>query len=297
MESIGSKLSKIFISKLPFKEYLGLSGNEFWYQTKDSIFKKPFVVKPNRFRDLNLDTIDLEKERYYRIYPQKNNSDKIIIYFHGGAFIFNIFPFHFNMLYDILSEGNIEALVPLYPLLPDADANEIKSSIINTYKLVLEAGIDSKKIILMGDSSGGYLSLLLMHLIKKEKLPEPNQIVLISPLLDLCKPPDIAKELEKKDPFISIGCREELLKVLGKDKEVTDPLVSPRFGDMRTFPKTDIISGTSDLLHVQAISFYEDKKDEFDLTLHLFENMMHDFPIIPIIEGFKARKLIKNIIE
>lgn len=297
MESLGSKLAKVLISKMPFKEHMSMSGEEFWEVAEDNIFRDPVSVKPNIFRDLKMDTIDANGEKYYRIYPEKDDAEKVIIYFHGGTFIYGIFPFHFNMLYDILEGGKIEALVPLYPLLPEADAEMIHESILDTYRAVLNAEVEPEKIILMGDSAGGYLCLLLMHLLRREGLPFPGQMVLISPLLDFCEPPKYAKALEEKDPFIAMGCRDDLLKVLGEGREVTDPLVSPRFGDMRDFPKTDVISGTDDLLHIQASNFYRDKHDEFDLRLHLFDDMMHNFPIMPIKEGLEARKLIKKIIE
>ncbi|MDO5707830.1 MAG: alpha/beta hydrolase [Andreesenia angusta] len=296
MESLGSKISKALIKRMHFKDLMSLEGEAFWEDVREQKMRKPIVLRPNIFRDLHMEEIDIGEYDVYRIYPEKDDAKKLIIYLHGGTFVYSILPFHFNFIYDLLESTKIQAVVPLYPLLPEGTADMIHSRLIEVYESVLDSGIDPKDIIFMGDSSGGYLSLLAMHLYKKRNIPLPKQMVLISPLLDLCSPPDGAEVFEEKDPFIAMGCREALYKKLSEGRSVDDPLVSPRFGNFSDFPKTDIISGTDDLLHLQAIKFYQEKKDEFDLKLHLYDDMIHNFPLIPTIEGLQARKFIKKLI-
>lgn len=56
-------------------------------------------------------------------------------------------------------------IVPIYPKVP-VGHTEVFAKILNLYNIILE-GIDSKNIILMGDSCGGNIVLSLIQLIKQ----------------------------------------------------------------------------------------------------------------------------------
>ena len=297
MESLGSKLSKILLKKMHFKEQMKLSGDEFWDDVEKNKYVKPIVLKPVVFRNLLLETIENEPYKMYRIFPENDDADKLIIFIHGGAFVSTIMPFHFNFLYDILTDLPVQALVPLYPLLPEGKVEDIHERLLEVYESALESGFEPSNIVFMGDSAGGYLSLILAHLAKEKNLSLPGRIILISPLLDFCPPNEEALEIDKRDPFLSMECRTDLLDKLSAGRELENPLVSPRFGNFKGYPEIDIFTGTDDILSIQAKNFYNDKSDEVKINLHVFDDMVHNFPIIPIFEGMKARKKIREIIK
>ncbi len=297
MESLGSKISRFLLKRMYFKKQMQLSGEEYWENVKKNRFTKPGVLKPLVFRNICLETIEYEPYALYRAYPIKDDAEKLILFIHGGSFVSTILPFHFNFIYDIMSGTKTQAIIPLYPLLPEGEVEDIHERLLEVYLSVVESGINPDNIVVMGDSAGGYLSLILCHLLRQYKLPMPGRLILISPLLDFCKPTESAKELEEKDPFLATACRGDLFEKLSNGREIEDPLVSPRFGDFSNFPQIDIFTGTDDILYLQAKAFSEDKLCSEKVVLHTYKNMIHNFPILPIPEGIKARNEIISTIN
>lgn len=297
MESLGSKISKFLLKRMYFKKQMQLSGDEYWEDVKKNRFTKPGVIKPIPFRNIRLETVEHEPYQLYRAYPVDDDAEKLILFIHGGSFVSTILPFHFNFLYDIMSGTKAQAIIPLYPLLPEGKVEDIHERLVEVYLSIIESGIAPEKIIVMGDSAGGYLSLILCHLLNQNKIPMPGRLILISPLLDFCPPDEKAKEIDKKDPFLSMGCRLDLFEKLSDGREIEDPLVSPRFGNLSEFPNIDIFTGTHDILYLQAKSFSEDVLCKDKVRLHVYENMIHNFPILPIPEGKMARSEIISVIK
>lgn len=109
----------------------------------------------------------------------------VLIYIHGGAFIFGSSTTHMKLAARIASELNFKAALPDYRLAPEHKYPDALNDVITTYRSILDSGLPSNQIILVGDSAGGTLTLQLINYILKEKLDIPSAAVLLSPLTDL----------------------------------------------------------------------------------------------------------------
>ncbi|EMG46435.1 hypothetical protein SBY92_002628 [Candida maltosa Xu316] len=133
----------------------------------------------------------------------RTNDDPIIIYAHGGCFVFESAPSQIETLLSTyyLVDPSIRARLSIlfldyklasqgYPV--PYQLHELTES----YKKLVDEG--SQNIILMGDSAGGNLALTFLQQIKSNTtdydLPYPKSAVLISPWVKL-KPDD--KDYEK----------------------------------------------------------------------------------------------------
>lgn len=56
-------------------------------------------------------------------------------------------------------------------------------------------------LILMGDSAGGGFVLALAQFMKQEEVPQPSQLILLSPWLDLSLSNPNIKEIDPSDFF------------------------------------------------------------------------------------------------
>ena len=109
----------------------------------------------------------------------------VLIYIHGGAFIFGSSTTHMKLAARMASKLNFKAALPDYRLAPEHKYPDALNDVITTYRSILDSGLPSNQIILAGDSAGGTLTLQLINYILKEKLNIPSAAVLLSPLTDL----------------------------------------------------------------------------------------------------------------
>lgn len=83
----------------------------------------------------------------------------------------------------------------------DKDAFDL---IVPVYRDYCERYADGK-IILMGDSAGGGLSLALAEYFRMEGIRLPDELVLISPWVDTVMENEEIKAYEPKDPFLCVS--------------------------------------------------------------------------------------------
>ena len=114
-----------------------------------------------------------------------NTESGILLYIHGGAFIFGSAKTHMKLAARIASRINFKAALPDYRLAPEHKYPAALEDVITTYQAILSSGIKPDNIILAGDSAGGTLILQLINHIIVNKLKMPAAAVLLSPLTDL----------------------------------------------------------------------------------------------------------------
>lgn len=84
------------------------------------------------------------------------------VFFHGGAYVFNLWPQHFQGASQLMAELGCAAkvVIPEYPLAP-ATTHEMLVAVAE--KVYRQAAADAApgKVVLMGDSAGGGLALIV----------------------------------------------------------------------------------------------------------------------------------------
>ena len=118
----------------------------------------PKLLKPR--------TEDTENGRIFYI-NEDPESKYLIFYIHGGAYRHDIVLPHWQLIEKLVRIAGAQVIVPAYRLIPFATYRESFDLIVPLYKKYCEACPD-KKIILMGDSAGGGLSLTLAEYFKAE---------------------------------------------------------------------------------------------------------------------------------
>ena len=133
-----------------------------------------------------------------------NIFEGVLIYIHGGAFIFGSSTTHMKLAARMASELNFKAALPDYRLAPEHKYPDALNDVITTYRSILDSGLPSSQVILAGDSAGGTLTLQLINYILKEKLDIPAAAVLLSPLTDLTFKANSISENKKTEVILPI---------------------------------------------------------------------------------------------
>ena len=184
-------------------------------------------------------------------------------------------------------------IAPSYRRLPFATWKDAFDLIVPLYREYCEANPD-RKIILMGDSAGGGLSAALTEHFNTEGIRLPDELILLSPWVDISMENEQIKEYEALDPFLTPSPLMICAEYWKGDLDVHDPRVSPVYGDLKGIRNVTIFSGTAEILYPDAIKFFRRLDEDPSNELIVAEDMNHVYPLFPIPE---AKPAVDKILE
>jgi acetyl esterase/lipase len=133
----------------------------------------------------------------------------------------------------------------------------------------------AERIVVAGASAGGNLAAAMLLRARDEELPMPAALVLLSPEVDLTESGDTFATNVGVDYVLLDGLGASIALYAG-DHDLTDPLLSPLFGDLSGFPPTFLQSGTRDLFLSNTVRMHRALRDHgVDAELHVWEAMPH----------------------
>lgn len=285
------------------------------HQAIQDAYLRPEAFSPPKTlgADIFIDRIDKHDWPLYRVStlasPKESGTGRdAAIYLHGGSWFREITVYHWSLVAHLARTTELDVLVPIYPLIPrpNATASQVVEGLITICRH------SSQPIVcIAGDSAGGTIALALaqgLQIMAPDLAARTKSIVLISPALDLSFEHSEALRIAKRDPWLGIPGLVVVGRLWAGDKAVSDPMVSPLFGDIEKLPPVLILCGTDDLLSADAkrlsARFRGRDNDSFiegSVKLPKLEyieapGMIHVYPLLPCPEGAQARKQISDFI-
>ena len=104
----------------------------------------------------------------------------VIIYLHGGAFVYRAAPYHYRLAREYALSG-CRVLMVDYPLSPESRYPEAVEKTVEVYKRALEKFPSS--VAVMGDSAGAEIALSTTMRIIEDGLRRPQFLALIYPVV------------------------------------------------------------------------------------------------------------------
>lgn len=265
-------------------EFIAGKYNEASYHLDEKFQQKHHIVKNEN-----------NSMHYYTINEQPS-PEKVIYYFHGGAYINDPLIFHWRYLVKLALKTNFTIIVPIYPKLPRNTYKEAFQAIHALYDELVEKY--DAPFIFMGDSAGGGLALAFAQDVKMHHKKIPQHIVLHSAWLDVRGEDPRYKKLEKLDPMLGVLGAQELGRMWANDLDLRDYKVSPLHGELRGIGQITLFVGTGELLLVDAQMLLEKvKQQEIPINYFEYPKMNHAFPVFPIPEAKKALQTLLKIIS
>ena len=222
--------------------------------------------------------------------PQKR---KLILYLHGGAYIYPPVFFHWRFLHDLALRTHCNALMPVYPKSPEYDCEYSVKTILEYYQSISESK-EYDEIHLVGDSAGGCLCLIVAQEAHKNGWQKPSTTTLLSPCVDLSHTQEAAmRALQEKDTMLQLDRVIALNAIWQGNLPAQHPWVSPVFGDFSGVDNLNVYYGSDEILQPDDL-FLKETYEKAGKTghFHEYEGMFHTFVMFPIPEGFKATKTI-----
>ena len=224
---------------------------------------------------------------------EERGSDITVFYLHGGGYFMDITRPHWRFLRTVTEEADAEVIVPAYRLVPFATWEEAFDLIVSEYREYCQAHPE-KKIILMGDSAGGGLSLALTEHFKAEGIRMPDELILLSPWVDTTMENEEIKNYESVDPFLTGSPLRRCADLWKGDLDVHDWRVSPIYGDLKGIRNVTVFVGTDGILYPDITRFFGMLDEDPTNELIVGEEMNHVYPLYPIPE---ARPAVEKIIQ
>jgi len=212
-------------------------------------------------------------------------TNRVVIQLHGGGYVLPLDNGYRNlgMVHGVLADAAQTYLVdyrtaPKY-LYPAALEDTVK-----VYRETLRRGVDSKNIIVTGDSAGGALALQLSLYLKQNSIPQPKCLILISPSATMTN--DFPSRKYNEDKDLILGKGTPLYSRLDKSYyanglKLDDPRLSPVYADLKGLPPMLIQVGGYELFLDECIELAKKAAaDDVKVTLTVYPEMSHDFSML-----------------
>jgi acetyl esterase/lipase len=234
--------------------------------------------------------------RVFTLHPRaKPAAGPHILYLHGGAFVFAITSQHWRFIARLIQRLGCSVTVPLYPLAPEHTCREVFEFLL---PLASELMIENRRTVFMGDSAGGGMALALSQQLRAAGLSLPARLALISPALDLTVSDPRQPKIARVDPLLDIPGSRAAGAWYAGELPLTDPRVSPLYGELDGLPPIAVWTGTHDLLYPDAVRL-KSKTEEVRASLSLFEydRLFHVWPLLRLPEGKATLEQIATFVQ
>lgn len=185
-----------------------------------------------------------EGMQVFTVNDQKSTKQKVILYLHGGAFVYQPLRYHWKFMDKLARALNAKFIVPIYPKVPGFTYQQTYPRLVNLYREILESVENPAQLTFMGDSAGGNISLALAQVLKVNQLPQPKDIILLSACVDMVLDNPVIFDYETRDPMLAVEGFDVIKKIWAADKSLYDPLISPLYGSFEELGKITIFVGT-----------------------------------------------------
>ncbi|MCP2338708.1 alpha/beta hydrolase [Actinomadura rupiterrae] len=216
-------------------------------------------------------------------------SDRAVLYFHGGGFFSCGLRTHRRMIARIAAASGAPVLSVAYRQLPQAPLAASVEDCVKAYRWLLGQGYSADRIVVAGDSAGGFLTFAATLRAMEEGLPRPAGLVAVAPLTDLDHTAKVEHANARSDAYLPARRVRRLAALLTEG--AVDPAASPVNGELGDLPPTLIQVSSSEMLLPDAELMAERLTAAgVPCRLQVWENQVHVFQVFAdlVPEGLAA---------
>ena len=232
--------------------------------------------------------------RYARVKPIGKESDKLVLYFHGGGYSAGLsqdYYYHASDMAKAAGEG-VQCILIDYDLAPEYIYPTQQNQAYSLWTDIVEnQGFKPENIILGGDSAGGNLVLSLCLRLRDEGKALPRALYLISPWTDMLAAGKSYENNYAVDPMFGkkkvVLDDETKARLLDSDMYMwckgadrKDPLVSPVYGEFDGFPPALMTVGGDEILLDDTMTIAEKMRAKgIEVRVICDQKMFHIYPL------------------
>lgn len=213
----------------------------------------------------------------------------LILYCHGGGYSTGSSKYARTITSKLAMSTSMDVLAFDYRLAPENPYPAALEDAMKAWNYLMLLGYGARDVIIAGDSAGGNLALALVLKLKEEQRLLPRGLVLLSPWTDLtCSGMSFQKRAES-DPVLNVEYIYQARADYAGEQDLSNPLISPLFGDLKDFPPTYIQVGENEILYSDSTRLHK-KLVDANVSAHIdkYEKMWHVFQMSPFKTAYDA---------
>lgn len=296
MSSIQSRIVKKLMKVTRYNKNSFATGEKLWDGIKKIRNQTTDVPPESLKKKVKITMENICGHTVYIVEPLEQKTSRQILYMYGGGYVHRIKPRQWKFIAYIVEKTGHTIYMPIYPLAPKYSYKDVFEMLIPLYKKILERSAP-EDVTIMGDSSGGSIALVLAMVLREKELPQPSQLILISPALDMSLSNPELQEIEKLDPVLALPAATEIGKVYARDLDPKHYMISPIYGDLHGLAKIHLFVGTHEICYPDAEIFKKLAEEQgVELEYYPYKEMIHVWPILSFPESKDAREKIVGIL-
>lgn len=220
-----------------------------------------------------------------------------ILYLHGGGFFSCGIESHRRICETLAKLTGATVVSVDYVQLPDGTIADSVQDAITAYEVLLQSAPDPTKIVVAGDSAGGYLAMKVAELATRRDLRTPAAILGFSPMLSL-DPEREDKAVERmvrvRDAYLPRSRFRTIRKLWTANDSVIEGFAAPLHASAYIASPVFLTVVEDEILRpeVEAMSMLLTGKG-VEVETHIWRRGVHAFPVIADLlpEGREALRL------
>ncbi len=243
-----------------------------------------------------------------RIYRPKDNQDKLplIVYFHGGGWVMGDKQTHERLMRTICIKANIAILFVNYQPAPEGQYPHLLEENYAALEYIIQNAsaflINSKKVILAGDSVGGNIATVVAMMVKERKNMTILKQILLYPVTDASMSSPSYEAFEN-GPWLTKKAMAYFWDAYAPDiktrkKSHVSPINATK-AELKDLPPALIITDENDVLRDEGEA-YADKLIQagVEVTAIRYNGTIHDFVMLDgLADTAPAKAAIQQIIN
>ena len=213
----------------------------------------------------------------------------VILYCHGGGYATGSCLYARSLTSKLAEATNMDVLSFDYRLAPENPYPAALEDAVKAWNYLMLLGYGAKDVIVVGDSAGGNLALTLTLKLKEEGRMLPGGLVLLSPWTDLTSSGKSITTKAEVDPVLDKAYLDRMILAYAKERDLTDPYISPLFGSFDGFPPVYIQVGENEMLLSDSLRLQSALVNaNVPVQLDRFPGMWHIFQMLPFKTAYEA---------
>jgi acetyl esterase/lipase len=296
---MASLLSRIAVGVVRIRRYKRRYANlkafhAYVAATRDQPHRPP----PGLARRVRIEPDQLGSWPSYTIWPaDRPATGRHLLYLHGGAYIFQMVKEQWDLVGALAQRLGCAVSVPGYPVPPHpgSGAAQIFPALLDAYRDLLTR-IDAADLVVAGDSAGGGMALALAQLARREGVPQPKDLVLFAPWLDLALANSEIAPMARRDPMLAVPGLREAARMYAGDLPLDDPLLSPIHADLSGLGRISLFIGTRDIgLPDCRLLLRRAQKQRVPVDYFEYPGMFHDWMAAVLLP--ESRQVLRQVAD
>lgn len=213
----------------------------------------------------------------------------VILYCHGGGYSTGSHIYARTLTTKLAASTSMDVFSFDYRLAPEHPYPAAAEDAMKAWDYLMLLGYGARDVIVAGDSAGGNLALSLVLKLKEQERLLPRGLVLMSPWTDLTSSGETHTTRAEVDPVLDAEYLEQMITNYAEGMELTDPYISPLFGDFSGFPPVYIQAGDNEILLSDSKMLHKKLiQANVSVKLDVFKGMWHVFQMSPFKTAYDA---------